>query len=1692
MAFKELLKLTDQGVDASIIKFNNVTLQSHKYVCVREEAKRSVTVIETATRKTNRLPPLTVDSAIMNPVSYTIALRAKQNLQIFNLDMKVKMKSTTLTDNVVFWKWIDPKTIAIVTDTSVYHWSMDGEAQPEKVFDRSPYEGAVQIINYRATPDKKWLMLGGIAASATAASKTVGVLQVYSVEAKASQPVMDSHAACFARITLDGRTKPSDLFCFTKPTDTGMRLMVLEVGIPKSEQKTAFKHQAQLSIEASDFPVAMLPDNKYGSVFIITKQGFLLLYELQSGKRIFGEKISHHTMFASVENTDDGGIVTVDQSGRVAELSIDPAKVVKYITAVLKDLEFGVQMARRYKLGGAEDFLHEQFQALLQSGRSEEAMNLAATSPSLRTIETINAFRTGASGLLSQYFQLLLKEGKLNVVESVELTKAFLSRGGASKMDHITGWIKEQKLEPSEELGDLLRNHNTNVALSVYLRAKVPEKVIACFLSLGAQEVDEEKAMKCFKNITTYSRQAEFTPDYPKLVQQLMMINRDRAKDFALSLILDEGGPKLDVGATVDAFMSQGDIKNTTNILLEYLKPRGDQEQDGPLQTKLLEINLLHKPQVADAIMDSEEYKFTHYDKLKIAQLCERAQLYQRALEHYTDLSDIKRVLSNTHMLNPEFLLEYFGRMTPENCLECLRDLLKFNIQQNIRLVVEVAKKWNEWLTPAALIKLFEEFKSFHGLYFYLGSFVNYSQDKTVVFKYIQAAIKLGQLKEAERVCRDNEYYDPKEIKEMLLASDLKDPRPLIHVCDRHDFVDELTQYLYSNNLQNFIEAYVQRMNPKAAPKVVGTLLELNASEEQIRKLITSVRPPPDMPDFTKQLVEEVEKRSRLKILRTWLEERVSEGSQDPEVHNGLGKIYVDVSYSPQVFLTTNKYYDSRVVGKYCEARDPHLAFIAYKRAGGDCDDELVDVCSKNGFWKDEAKYLVERQSLPLWAKVLSEDNKDRRALIDQVVATALPESRVAEEVSTTVKAFMAANLPKELIELLERIILHGPPDGEFQSNRNLQNLLILTAIKADKKRVMDYIKRLDKYDGPDIAKIAITDQYQLYEEAHFIYNKFKKGPEAIQVLLDNIGSIERAVEYAEYLDQPECWSLLAKAQLENGQVKQAIESFIKAEDATLAEAVIKAAKQDKLFVELISFLKMARAKLKETTLDNELLYAYARADKLTDLEEFIQGSHSAKIGDVGEILFQEGLYQAAKILFSFINNHAKLAICLVKLEQFQEAVDAARKANAIPTWKAVCFACVDAQKFRLASMCGMNVIGFMDHLTDLIRHYEIQGYFEEVISLLEQGVLNERAHQGIYTQLGILYAKYKEEKLMDHVKMSWSRLNIPILLRECQKNLHWPEVVFLYSHYDQYDNAVNTLIAHSTECWKHDLFKEVLKKVSNTTIYYKAIDFYLEEHPLQLTDLLLDMSSNLDHSRVVQIVRRAGHLSLIKKYLLHVQRENIVAVNEAVNELAVEEEDYKGLRQSIDNHNNFDQTTLATSLEHHPLLEFRRISAYLNKMNKKWKPSIELSKRDQLWKDAMETTAESKDQELAENLLRFFVEEGRKECFAACLFTCYELIRPDVVLELAWRHDLMNFAMPYLIQSLREYDVKMGQIYAKFAAQDKEKEDKEKQDKEQAQSGVDVSVGHSFVAPLAIGPPPGMMPMPPSYGGYPGSGFFS
>ncbi|CAF3453380.1 unnamed protein product, partial [Rotaria sp. Silwood2] len=101
----------------------------------------------------------------------------------------------------------------------------------------------------------------------------------------------------------------------------------------------------------------------------------------------------------------------------------------------------------------------------------------------LRTQQTIQQFQTvppqaNQPSPLLQYFSILLESSKLNKEESIELCRPVVMQG---KKQLLEKWLKEDKLECSEQLGDLVKSVDPTLALSVYLRANIPMKVIQCF-----------------------------------------------------------------------------------------------------------------------------------------------------------------------------------------------------------------------------------------------------------------------------------------------------------------------------------------------------------------------------------------------------------------------------------------------------------------------------------------------------------------------------------------------------------------------------------------------------------------------------------------------------------------------------------------------------------------------------------------------------------------------------------------------------------------------------------------------------------------------------------------------------------------------------------------------------------------------------------------------------------------------------------------------------------------------------------------------------------------------------------------------------------------------------------------------------------------------------------------------------------
>jgi len=1686
-----VIDLAAQGINAASFRSGVLTMESDKYISVKDTAADGTSQVVTVDMHANNAVtrrPMKADATLQNPAENILALRvaaegqAGHMVQIFNVDKKEKLGVYQSPEPVLFWKWITNRILALVGAVDVLHWNLEvPNSVPEKIFARGGKlaEAGTQVIGYTVNSQMSWCLLTGL--SMNADGKTIdGSMQLYSIERK-QQQLLEGHAGSFGNVMVDDSGTPAGVISFVerKAGTLQTKLHIMDVTKARGEGiPTPFKVQQEVAMPpeaASDFAVSLHLSEKHGVIFMMTKAGYMFMFDVATASMLVRTRVSTDTIFIGTTNLSTGGALFVNKKGCVMSVKVNEAVIINYVMNNLSHLpnrvDIAFTMAKRFGLPGADELFQRQFTTSFASGDYKAAAQIVGQCKSglLRTQATIGQFKgvqvaPGQPSPLLAYFSTLLEYGRLNALESVELMKPVVAQG---RRELVEKWLKEDKLECTEELGDIVQPLDAKYALSIYVRAHAHQKVITCFVAQGQYE-----------QIVQYVKKVQYQADYSTLLTNMIAVNPEGAANFAKSLLEGENGqPLIDLNQVVKVFMEKNLIEQTTQILLDALK--NNLPDQGHLQTQLLVMNLQRAPKVAEAILQMQPPMFTHYDRAAVAQLCEKAGLMQYALEHYTEMADMKRILLHSHQIQPEFLIGYFGRMPPETALECLYDLLRHN-RQNVQVVVQVAIKYHAQVGAMKLVEMFESFGSNEGTFWFLGAILAQSEDPDIHFKYIQAASRVSNIQEVERVCKESSFYNPIEVKDFLKEAKLPDPRPLIYVCDLHNFVAELTEYLYKNSLVKYIEVYVTKVNPANCPTVVGTLIDLDCSEDFIKGLLQNVRAAcPVQP-----LVEEVEKRNRMKLLLPWLEARVAEGNQEPFLHNGLAMIYIDTNREPENFLKTNSFYDSNVVGKYCEDRDPHLAYTAYKRAWGSCDEQLVDVTNRNGLFKMQARYLVERQSADLWEYVLNPDNEFRRNVIDQVVSVALPESTSVDEVSATVKAFFkSGDLQKELIELLEKIVLHN---SDFSSSENLQNLLILTAMKADKTRVMDYINRLDNYDGPAIAQVALGQEFKLYEEAFLIYKKSNLNAEAMDTLLINLDSLERAQEFAARCNEPGVWYKLGKAQLENGQIPDSIESYLKAEDAQDFVEVIHAAEREENYDELVKFLLMARGKVKDPMIDGELVYAYAKTDRLGDMEEFTSSTNTANLQSIGERLYDERLYKAAKIIYGSIPNNSRLASCHVQLGEFTLAVDIAKKANNPKTWKEVTIACVDAQEFRCAQIAGMHIIVHPDHLEELAAHYEKHGHFEQLMSLLDSGLGNERAHMGMYTELAILYAKYKPDRLMDFMKMNTSKLNISKIINACERHYLWKEAVFLHTHYDEFDSAANTMMAHSPTAFTHDQFQMIMQKVSNMELFYRAVAFYIEEQPMNLNSLLGTITPKVDHARVVQQVRKAQQLPLILPYLKQVQQLDIAPVNEALNELYVDGEQYEELRASINDFSNFDQIQLAQSLEKHELVEMRRISALVYKKNKRFKQSIELSKADKMFKDAMETARDSGDRDLSETFLKYFVESDLKECFAACLYTCYDHIRPDSAMELAWRSGKLDFAMPYLIQVLREYTARVDALDKKTS---KREEAEEKQKSASNDYVPDFMPGMGMQGPggmgmLAIGAAPGAGAMQPGFGG--------
>ena len=461
-------------------------MESDKYICIREDSVQGpcLTVVDLANDNQISRIPMSAESTMMNPESKIVALRKGAALQVFNLETKSMVSSFKLPDNctVSYWTWIDTKTIAIVTNTTVFHWSIEGQTIPRKVMDRHPNLAACQIIGYRVSPDRKWCMLVGIGKCAE--NIISGTIQLYSVDDNKSQILA---GYCGGFINVDNSTCKGQLFTFVekKGPQSACKYYTIQVGKPGGFKikPIDFNFPSEASL---DFPVCMEIDEQRALSYVFTKMGYLYLFDIINGNLLFQKRLVSGLVLLTTKVATGGIIGLTSGRGVIMKVTLNEANLVPFIINGLKNMNLALELASRLGLPGADDIFLKQFSAMMQQGNIKGAAHVAYKSPAtlIRNENTIRKLQQmpaapGQQPPFVAYIQAIYEIGRLNDVETFEFFKILLQQQQGKGKQIIEKWIKEDKVTCSERLGDMISSADPKLAMAIYFKGKCHEKVVS-------------------------------------------------------------------------------------------------------------------------------------------------------------------------------------------------------------------------------------------------------------------------------------------------------------------------------------------------------------------------------------------------------------------------------------------------------------------------------------------------------------------------------------------------------------------------------------------------------------------------------------------------------------------------------------------------------------------------------------------------------------------------------------------------------------------------------------------------------------------------------------------------------------------------------------------------------------------------------------------------------------------------------------------------------------------------------------------------------------------------------------------------------------------------------------------------------------------------------------------------------------
>lgn len=97
---------------------------------------------------------------------------------------------------------------------------------------------------------------------------------------------------------------------------------------------------------------------KYGVVFLITKFGYLYMYEVSTAALLFRQKFTDQLCVVATRNTKTDGLIVINKAGNIYAINVEENNLIPYINQaghIADNKQLSFKLAQRFHLSGADE-----------------------------------------------------------------------------------------------------------------------------------------------------------------------------------------------------------------------------------------------------------------------------------------------------------------------------------------------------------------------------------------------------------------------------------------------------------------------------------------------------------------------------------------------------------------------------------------------------------------------------------------------------------------------------------------------------------------------------------------------------------------------------------------------------------------------------------------------------------------------------------------------------------------------------------------------------------------------------------------------------------------------------------------------------------------------------------------------------------------------------------------------------------------------------------------------------------------------------------------------------------------------------------------------------------------------------------------------------------------------------------------